>query len=236
MNPAAPVTHTVCMALPFNCFPLVQLLKIEIQQTDRRLVLTGTHHGYGILEFDVDFHFCPNISAQPREDFPEKLIVETIGFHNLKCQVPQTRLDNLKLSDDIIEVLEVMHEEGARQIVAVGTDDDGLSAPLDAADPRQPATARARCAGVHSNRQITDPVTNKGRAAIVQISDDHLAEFPWLCPASFLQNFHDVVLSHHKMAIVSIGFIRNTRELPTPVLVEDAASESGFDNLPTLAW
>src|SRR5580698_3459761 len=102
-------------------------------------MFAGAHHGDGIHEFDLYFHFRPNIAAQTLKYFPKDLVVETVGFHDLDGHVAKTFLDNLKLPNHVVEILKVVHEECAGQVIAVGAHNDGLGPAFDAPDSRQSA-------------------------------------------------------------------------------------------------
>ena len=143
-------------------------------------------------------------------------------------------LDDLVLADHVVVVLEEMSEERAGEIRAVLSDDDRLHAPLDPADPRQPAAARARLCLVDRHCQIADTIADEGHAEVVEVGDDDLAELPGTGRYAVLQDLHDVALRDHVVTGVCLALVGDAGELPAPVLVEHAAPERLRHDLPAL--
>jgi hypothetical protein len=135
----------------------------------------------------------------------------------------------------VIELPQVVREESAGQIAAVGPLDDGLDAPFDLADARRAPPAAAGDRLVHRHREIADAIAKERHAEVVEVGDHHFAEFARLGRLSIAQDLDDVPLRHDMVPRVRLAFVRDAGELAAAVLVEHLASERRLDEPAALA-
>src|SRR5688572_22390580 len=85
-------------------------------------------------EVDVDDEIVSQVTAEGGEHLVQHVLGEATTFDHAEGERARSILDHLEALDRVIELLEIVSEEGAWQEVSARALDDGLDTTLDVAD------------------------------------------------------------------------------------------------------